>query len=460
MEGIKQILDGVDAVSVANIFGNISDSFLNEGFMLTPKNRLPVNPTEYYTSPITYNAILLKKGSSFSISTGESTHRVIVTDDITINPKEMLDKNIGKSYDLTDLAHGQDYFIYAHIQEGTNEVDLIVSANSTYPESLDSYSPYTENNTRKIGGFHYGTVRLVDSDGNPMDGAGNTFGTTSPKWEQNVVLSMVVPNSVWDLSDTKFGRNPHFGGTVMVGGQWNASGEGTGHYTRKGGRFWHTIYALSRVTGEDRIYPEATPGVLVRSGTFASRYGTQAITGPIYPTGINYLDLSFATNGALPSMEETLRAAYGQPQGEDNDNNYGYTATTNRTYTFTGCAVDTSTGEFNSSTGVKKYAVSAWNICDLAGNWTKLTRDFSAGTFGDKAGTINNDNYDMFPSAKVGKVEVLPGYTPSQLTLAIMNLVFSGRFSHGSVNGQRAMNACTGVQSKKTMSTIFLVFDA
>ena len=224
MENLRQMLDDIDEASVANIFGGMPSYHTPDGVMLEPKEALPLTQSNYGITPNSFNAILLKKGSAFTVDDGTKVRRIVADQDITINPKAMLDVNIGKESDFTELEHGTDYYIYAYVSGDTsNAVDIVVSKSSTYPDDGSGSSPYTASNTRKIGGFHFGTVRVVSQNGSPVDGSGNEFGTSSPIWKQNVIDGMVVPNSIWDLCDTDGGRIPHRDGTVMIGGSWKSS---------------------------------------------------------------------------------------------------------------------------------------------------------------------------------------------------------------------------------------------
>ena len=78
----------------------------------------------------------------------------------------------------------------------------------------------------------------------------------------------------------------------------------------------------------------------------------------------------------LLRYNEWLAGAFGSPQGEDGSNNYGWTKTTNTGRIYTGCSVSTSDGK-HSGTGVKPYAVSAYNLTDCAGNVSEWTCDYS-----------------------------------------------------------------------------------
>ena len=71
---------------------------------------------------------------------------------------------------------GTDYYIYCcDPTNGSDTVDrdevFVISKNSTYP------SGYTADNSRKIGGFHYGKCRYVNALGNPINSSGAENGS-------------------------------------------------------------------------------------------------------------------------------------------------------------------------------------------------------------------------------------------------------------------------------------------
>lgn len=87
---------------------------------------------------------------------------------------------------------GKDYYVYL-VDDGANG-RFIISLNTTFPAGRSA------DDSRKIGGFHFGYVRKVSSDGLwvPVDSEGTKFGTGSVGWKDNVTTG-IVPNSVWDL---------------------------------------------------------------------------------------------------------------------------------------------------------------------------------------------------------------------------------------------------------------------
>lgn len=84
----------------------------------------------------------------------------------------------------------------------------VISLNSTYP------SGWNASNSRKIGGFHYGRCRKVNSNLQPVNSSGALFGTG---WE-SAVSNGIVPRSVWTM-----GHRPKCNPEGMVylgGGTW------------------------------------------------------------------------------------------------------------------------------------------------------------------------------------------------------------------------------------------------
>ena len=429
MENLRQMLDDIDEATVANIFGGMPSYHTPDGVMLEPKEALPLTQSAYGTTPDAFNAILLKKGSAFTMDDGTKVRRIVADQDITINPKAMLDVNIGKESDLTELEHGTDYYIYAYVAGNTsNAIDIVVSKSSTYPDDESGDSPYTASNTRKIGGFHFGTVRVVSQNGSPVDGSGAEFGTSSPIWKQNVIDGMVVPNSIWDLCDTDGGRISHRDGTVMIGGSWKSSNEGnlTGHYSKKGGRFWCDMYLVSKDSGTIGFSKNTSRSPIKGDGKLVSAYGKLPATGKEGLCGYNFIELAKKDGLRLLSYHDWLQVAYGNPQGEEEDNQYGWTKGTNPTRTYTGCSVDTSDGS-HSASGVKKYALSAWNVCDCVGDVWDCLYDFAL-----RGGTGEFGFHDVMPEDEVGQIYEVSNREPIQI-------IAGGDWSCGVAGGCRTL---------------------
>jgi hypothetical protein len=215
---------------------------------------------------------------------------------------------------------GTDYCVY--ICDPTNGDETVdgdevfkVSKSSTYP------SGYTAANSRKIGGFHYGVVRRVNEQGNPVNSSGAERGSG---WE-SCVYNGILPNSVW---------------TVLHRPKCDPAG-----MCYIGGGLWGDIY-LSSDDGADGLQ---------------SAYGENPITGT------EGLDWYIANEKArrvgkrLPSYAEFCQAAFGSPEGVDENNTNAWSAMGNTS---------------RAKCGSVKNAVSAVNIRDLVGNVWKWCDEF------------------------------------------------------------------------------------
>ena len=216
---------------------------------------------------------------------------------------------------------GTDYCVYCcDPSNGADTQDLdevfVISKNSTYP------SGYSADNSRKIGGFHYGIVRHINSKGNPINSTGVEKGSG---WEGNVYTG-ILPNSVWTTKHRPKCEDPS--GMVYLG---NA--------------LWGDIY-LASDNGLDGLQ---------------SKYNATPITGT---EGINWYianEKARRVGKRLPTYAEFCQAAFGSPQGQDGNNTYAWSATGN---------------SGRQKTGYVKNAVSALNIRDLVGNVWKWLDEF------------------------------------------------------------------------------------
>jgi len=289
------------------------------------------------------NIIKFESGAAFDLFDGEDWHQIVNRDLIEFDP--LLNMDVGDTYDV-----GGDYFIYLCLS-GSDPV-LVVSKNATYPNGFNA------NNSRKIGGFHYGTIRKVTPEGNglwiPVDSNGVKFGSSGIKWQDNVTLG-VIPNSLWDLKNRP---KTISGGFAKVGG------------------IWVGIYEASQKAAI--TFLNSVNGLHVASGELQSKYGQYPITGTEGMNQFTFNELARLSELRLLNFSEWLAAAFGSPQGEDGNNNYAWSKTTNTARTRTGCQVNPTTGEYDISiNGVKPYAVSAYNIVDCAGNVEEWLSDYS-----------------------------------------------------------------------------------
>ena len=69
------------------------------------------------------------------------------------------------------FAVGKDYYVYiCDSRIDSADEKYVISLNSTYPTGWNA------TNSRKIGGFHYGRCRKVDSNLQPLNGSSVIFG--------------------------------------------------------------------------------------------------------------------------------------------------------------------------------------------------------------------------------------------------------------------------------------------
>lgn len=100
-----------------------------------------------------------------------------------------IDVNAAASWDDSTYATpanraGQDFYVY-YCQPAAGYVpDIVLSANSTMPATMPSGVTPTEDNTRKVSGFHGLCADVGTISGHPLSG---------------YVAGDVLPRSVWDL---------------------------------------------------------------------------------------------------------------------------------------------------------------------------------------------------------------------------------------------------------------------
>jgi len=380
---LKLYKDNIDEYKVSDMGAN--NNFKAPGSFYFEKK----NPFDY-----SENVIRFSRGAAFDFFDGNDWKQINNDDLIEFNPLQNLD--IGDSYRV-----GADYFIYLCLS-GSDPV-LVVSENATFPNGFNA------DNSRKIGGFHYGTIRKVTPEGNglwiPVDSNGVKFGSSGTKWQDNVTLG-IIPNSLWDLKNKP---KTLFGGMVKVGD------------------LWISIYQASQKAAI--TYLSGTNGLHVASGELQSKYGQLPVTGTEGMNQYTFNELARLSGMRLPFYSEWLAAAFGSPQGADDNNNYGWTKTTNTARTRTGCRVNPSTGEYDvSANGVKPYAVSAYNVTDCAGNVWDWLADYS-GRF--DAGTGAWQYYDQL-GAGMGKVYAWK-------TEGIVALLAGGDWHNGVACGPRTV---------------------
>ena len=220
----------------------------------------------------------------------------------------------------TAFASGSDYCIYAcdpTSGDDTKDTDEIykISLSKSYPAG------YTADNSRKIGGFHYGIVRRVADNWNPINTSGTENGSG---WETNVYTG-ILPNSVWTIL-----HRPKCDPTGMA---------------YLGGTLWGDIY-LSSDDG---------------SSGLQSIFNANPITGTEGLSWYIAAERAGRVGKRLPTYAEFCRAALGSPEGQDGNNTYAWSSTGNTA---------------RAKTGSVQNAVSSYNIRDLVGNVWKWLDEF------------------------------------------------------------------------------------
>lgn len=273
----------------------------------------------------TKNGIIIKEGTIIPIlSAGEYKAYIFDADtDIT-------------TLDSGAFTLGTDYYVYL-CDDGTAAGVVLISANSTAPVG------YTADNSRKIGGFHYGRIRnsLVTSD---------------------ITNGGVVPNSVWDLA-----HRPKSSPEGMV-------------FIDAG--FWVDIYLAS--VNEAIAFTNGN-GSPISSGSCKSAYNTTPLTGTEGLSGYNFIELAMRSSKRLLSYGEWCQAAYGSPQGLDGSNDNAWSATTNTA---------------RQTTGYVPNAISMNNCIDCVGNVWEWLGDMA----NRESTTIAFAYYDVMPDQGAGQI--------------------------------------------------------
>ncbi len=177
---------------------------------------------------------------------------------------------------------GSDYYIYV-CDDGSDSEVYKISLNSTYPAG------YNDQNSRKIGGFHFGRCRRVDTILRPINASSAPYGSG---WESNA-YDGILPRSVWTLR-----HRPKCSPEGMV-------------YVGNG--LWVDIY-LSSSDGANGL---------------RSMFNGIPLTGTEGYNWYSFVDRAMLAGKRLLTYDEFCRAAYGSPQGNDGDNVNAWTKTTN-----------------------------------------------------------------------------------------------------------------------------------
>jgi len=260
---------------------------------------------------------------------------------------------------------GENYYIYALQPSADAEPDFVISINSTYPDG------YTENNSRKIGGFHYGRIR-----------------TNAQRYDDTASIAVnILPNSVWSLN-----YRPACDPTGMV----------------KVSNFWADIYIASEGSG---TWPETE---------LVSEYNATPVSGTEGYNDYDFIRGLANVNKRKLTRQEWLMAAYGSPEGHENDNNAAWSSSSNSGRT---------------STGTVEQAVSCYNLVDCAGNlWERLDEYTYRNT-----GSTSFDWYDVLNAGKDSSHQHGEAYM--QNNVAIIGLLAGGNFGNGSICGARAVHS-------------------
>ena len=355
------------------------------------------------------NKLILKDGTGVDLYDGSTWRQFINRGDVEFDPAANLDTG-------DTLAIGNDYFVYLVI-DGNEDPAIVVSLNTTYPDG------FTADNSRKIGGFHVGHIRKVSEDGLwvPVDSTGTKWGSSGTKWQDNVTTG-IVPNSVWDLKNRP---KTLFGGMAQINKN-----------------FWCSIYLVSAV--EAVTFKDGTGGLPVAEGKIQSRYGCLPLSGTESLNFFNFNELAGRQGLKLPTYEEWLMIAFGAPQGENGANNYAWAKTTNTSKIFTGCQINTSTGEFDNVSGEKPYSISGKNIVDTVGNLDKwIKSDFS-----------NTTSYNLTWDNSLG-ADQGQAYIPN--TSGVRKWRVGGTWSGGVHNGPRSLSVVSVPWSIENSCGAFVV---
>jgi formylglycine-generating enzyme required for sulfatase activity len=367
---------GTDAS--AEIFSGLIDLHTRGGRILERKD-----PFVYPSSDV----ILVKQGTIVALF--NSLWRTFeIHQDIELSAGDI---DAGGSFQV-----GTDYYVYL-VDDGAGG-QLVVSANSTFPDGAAA------DNSRKVGGFHYGHIRCVNSRYAPIDSNGVVYGATGTVWQNNVTIG-IVPNSVWDLRNRP---NCSPEGMVLIGDRWV------------------DIYMASVV--ETVSFESGTNGLYVANGLLQSKYGQLPVTGTEGLNWYSFQELAARSGKRLQTYAEFAQGAAGNPGGQNDADDYGWTKTANSSRARTGCKVSPSTGLYDAASGIKPYAISAHNLIDAVGNVWEWVNDTS---IYDNGATLGGWR-DVLGTNK-GR---LYAYTDNGLHAFICG----GGWNPGAIAGSRAVN--------------------
>ncbi len=263
-----------------------------------------VAPTPQYMAAVGDDQIAVQAGCAVTIDSGAFFY---VDSDMTIGAANL---DTGGAF-----AKGNDYYVYV-VDTGdiTQDGRLVISLNSTYPNGSSALS------SRKIGGFHFGVCRRVNTAMQPVNTSGAERGSG---WESNV-YNGILPRSVWTL---KHRPKCQPEGMVYIGGG-----------------VWLDIYECS---------DDGAGGVL-------SKYNATPLSGTEGLHWYSFVEKLLVSGKRLPSYDEWCAGALGSPQGQDGNNTNAYAATSNTARGLTGSVVN---------------AVSSFGLVDCAGRLWEWIKD-------------------------------------------------------------------------------------
>jgi len=373
----KYMADGVTDAS-AEIFSGLVDFRKNAARIMQKKN-----PFVYPSSDI----ITVLKGTVISLDNSGVFKTFFIDVDTDLSAGS-LDTGAG-------FTVGADYYVYL-CDDGGNGA-LVMSANSTYPLG------YSAQSSRKIGGFHYGLIRCTNDKYVPVSPNGTVFGSDGIGWKQNVAIG-IIPNSVWDLHNRPL-CSPD--GMVLVG------------------NIWVDIYQSS--VAEAIGFETGSNGMaFAANGKLQSKYGQLPATGSEGLNWYSFGELAARSGKRLLTCGEWIRAAYGNPGGQDGADDYGWTKTANGGRSRTGGKVNSS-GIYDPALTIKRFAVSAHNLCDCVGN---------AWEWVDEMTTRPDGNWTWDYRNELG---VDKGQAYLQNSLGVAALVCGGYWGIGVQTGARAV---------------------
>lgn len=286
----------------------------------TAAERYTIVSPSYMTININNNGYVLDSQQELDLSNSNDWDTVSPTD-----------------YTTASNRAGKDFYIYAVEPSSGTTPDLILSANSSYPDG------YTADNSRKVGGFH---CLCVD------------VGTISGHDLSDYVQGDILPASVWDLN-----HRPVSDPEGMV---WDETSN-----------VWWDIYLASWSSG------------------LQSAYGATIADGDSSPAfhWYNFVEEFAKTKKRLPTQQEFMTAALGSPQ-ETNISGSADPGTT-------GGHSDTASQRIISNIGCEDMTGVMWQwgaeggaTNDVGSSWAVADTDGTAGSLDDNESIGRGQHYE------------------------------------------------------------------